>query len=708
MSADVAGGVSAAREAQLARLKIESFQRQLAEEHRRLETFSLASRTERRIAALLSAMQPWGWHLLADRRWPGTRGANIDLIHVGPGGVLVIDVKAWKEPRVEHDMLWNGDADASDDVEALIRVTALVEESVQQLGLAPLEVTPVLVLAGRTGPELALGRVQLLGERRLVAWANRRGARLSEQQVTVVAGQLAETFPPYEAPLPVRVSTAVPAPVVPRAVTQDDELSLFDVAAIEASLVDAALLAPIEEWMTFLHPEQVRLVRRSFNGPARVRGPAGTGKTVVGLHRAAYLAATRTGPILYTAYVRTLPAVLGSLYARLSPTTVDRVEFTGIFALALRLLHERGVRVRLDGDRARLLFNRAWVSTGRRTCLADVAVHPDYWWDEVSGVIKGRALTEFEEYAGLQRVGRRLPLLPPQRAAVWDLYTAYDGLLRADGVCDFADVLALALAEVSREPLHPAYAAVVVDEVQDLTCVGVRFLHALVGDRSDGLLLIGDGQQAVYPGGFTLAEAGVSIAGRGTRLTTNYRNAAEILDVAAAVVAADSYDDLEGVVELGKREMTVARSGGRTARVDARDERSHDAALLTHLRELASEPGVSFGDCAVLASTRAVARRYARLLAAAGVPVVDLEDYDGTKSHRVKVGTFKRAKGLEFKHVFLPMLSAAEPSQRAGEADPAYVERVELERRELYVGMTRARDGLWLGYLTPSSSAPDA
>jgi len=35
--------------------------------------------------------------------------------------------------------------------------------------------------------------------------------------------------------------------------------------------------------------------------------------------------------------------------------------------------------------------------------------------------------------------------------------------------------------------------AVIVDEVQDLTCVALQMLHALVGHRPDGLLLVGDG-----------------------------------------------------------------------------------------------------------------------------------------------------------------------------------------------------------------------
>jgi len=62
--------------------------------------------------------------------------------------------------------------------------------------------------------------------------------------------------------------------------------ALFDVPGLAEQLAKAAS-APLVEWMGFLHPGQTRLVRRSYTGPARVRGPAGTGKSVVMLHRAA-------------------------------------------------------------------------------------------------------------------------------------------------------------------------------------------------------------------------------------------------------------------------------------------------------------------------------------------------------------------------------------------------------------------------------------
>ncbi len=621
------------------------------------------------------------------------------MILVGPGGVLVTDVKAWRDVSVRDGSLYRGDACCNDEVDKLLRVTGLVEQAVAELGLAPVQVVPVLVFAGVPTLRATLGRVELVDEASAPSYALRRGARLSNEQVHTVADLLEEAFPPYGEQPPPRLAL-VPEPVLPRIPAKAGPLdALFDVDDLVDAELEAAAAGTPEDWMVFLHPTQVKLVRRAWNGPARVRGPAGTGKTVVGLHRAAYLATTRPGRLLYVSYVRTLPLVLASLYERLAPGTADRVEFTGLHAWAARLLAGRGQRVRLDGRQVDTLFARAWLAVGRRSALSAVEVAPTYWQQEIDHVLKGRGLTEFEQYAALPRLGRRVRLDRAQREAVWDLYVAYEGLLHAAGLADFNDLLLLAAASLDAEPLDPGYAGVVVDEVQDLNCAGLRLLHRVAGDTPDGLLLIGDGQQSIYPGGFTLAEAGISVQGRAAVLTTNYRNSAEVLEVAARVVADDAFDDLGDAPEAGRRDVEVVRRGGQTNTVEAPDRVSHDAALLAQIRRARSELGLAWGDLAVLAESRSLARSYVGVLRAAGVPTVTLEEYEGRPVDAVKVGTVKRAKGLEFPCVFLPLLRRGPSAPWEGEAASAYEERLARERRELYVGMTRARDRLWLGYL---------
>jgi len=240
-----------------------------------------------------------------------------------------------------------------------------------------------------------------------------------------------------------------------------------------------------------------------------------------------------------------------------------------------------------------------------------------------------------------------------------------------------------------------------VDEVQDLTLVGVRLLHALVGDAPNGLLLVGDAQQAVYPGGFRLADAGIDIRGdRGQVLRTNYRNSKQILDAALTVVAGDAFEDIDGLRTPGLRDVDLTYHDGQVVRVTKPTVDAHDQALLDALRAL---PGGALADAAVLCPSMRAIGHYQRLLAQADIPVCSLEHYDGRPVDAVKLGTYRRAKGLEFKHVYLPQHDAAlldrpaADGTAAAEMPETAQEREELLRSQLFVAMTRARDVLWLG-----------
>lgn len=692
-------GASAGEEAQRQELLAEAHERAAAEARSRSQRFAIAEKTEAATARALSPLAGLGHVLLADRRWPGTKNKNVDLLVVGPGGFLIVDTKAWADVSIDRGRIYRGDSDETDSLDGLLRLVELAQDEFAEVGLAPLEVVPVVVLAGRRGVQERLGRIEVVGEHDVLAHIIRRGTRLGDGQLDALLTKTLTLFPSMNAPDPEVVSTvAEPVLPAPRTSTEED-LALLSSEAVREATVEAALALPVEEWMTFLHPEQAKLIRRSWNGPARVRGAAGTGKTVVGLHRAAYLAETRSGRILYTSFVRTLPVVLRELYRRLSPQTVERLEFVHVHKLAKAFLEDRGQTVSMDLRAAESAYRAAWAEVGKTGGLKNVPQPWDYWQEEIQYVIKGRGLTQFRQYVALDRVGRRYPLNSEQRRMVWDLYCAYEKHLSRGGKLDMADVFVRAEAELRRRPLDQPYAAIVVDEVQDLSCSMVRMLHLMVGDRPDGLLLIGDGQQSVYPGGFTLREAGVSVAGRASVLRINYRNTAEILEMAQAVVSHDAFSDLDGLEELGQRDVEVVRHGLVPIRYQASDGTSHDAAMVSALLAAARRVGVTLGDVAVLAARKRTVKHYLDFLRREGIPSVSLEEYDGRIQDAVKVGTFKRAKGLEFKFVFLPRLVDGPGTRWTDESDAAYRERVELDRRELFVGMTRARDGLWLGFL---------
>ncbi len=702
----MSAGASAGQES-LRQLALASRHEQAAREAREAASrYNAAAVSEKRVARVLAPLSAAGYHFLPDRQWPGSRTAQVDLIMVGPGGVFIVDTKWWKDVVIAAGRVFRDQDDVTDEFDNLADLAFGAEGAFGAVGLAPGEVRPVVVLAGRRGIKATVGTVDIVGESDALRHIASRGNRLTSLQIDAVLRVALTHFPVLGAPQP--VNTAVPEPVIEAPPVEIDESELLSTDEVNSALLEGMLAAPVEDWMTFLHPDQTKLIRRNFNGPSRIRGAAGTGKTVVGLHRAAYLARSRPGKVLVTTYVRTLPTVLSSLLERMAPEVSDKVEFVSVHRFAGRVLSERGIRINTNPVKANSAFKSAWFHVGVKGPLSTIDAKDRYWKEEIDHVIKGRGMTTFESYADSARVGRRRRLTVDQRRAVWDLYRAYEDRLRTAGVHDFADQILLAARSLRDDPITQ-YSSVIVDEAQDLSCAMVGMLYSLVGDESDGFTLIGDGQQSIYPGGYTLAEVGISLAGRGVVMDTNYRNTAEVLAFANAMIAGDQFTDIEGADQRADSTKQVPRHGKTPVVVPNKTSTDHDAAMVSHIRSTASEIGTSYGDIGVLALTKASVALAVRACKNAGIPTVDLEKYDGKTVDAVKIGTVKRAKGLEFKHVVVPRLTAAQlhsnvsdrrtPAGQTAQPNDILRERAERDRRELYVAMTRARDGLWVGVL---------
>src|SRR5690606_30945869 len=173
----------------------------------------------------------------------------------------------------------------------------------------------------------------------------------------------------------------------------------------------------------------------------------------------------------------------------------------------------------------------------------------------------GRGIDSLAEYESVYRVGRGITVRTGNRKLVWRFYCRYEQELAKQGVYDHNDVLAKALAELERDPLPEQYAAVVVDELQDLTLTGLRLVLAISGHGPDQLLLVGDGQQQIYPGGWRLSEAGINLQGRGEVLTRNYRNRRAVAEQAAKVAAINGFEDFNGGPSVNLRSAETLLPG---------------------------------------------------------------------------------------------------------------------------------------------------
>ena len=375
--------------------------------------------------------------------------------------------------------------------------------------------------------------------------------------------------------------------------------------------------APIEEWMIFLHPEQRNLVGRRFDGPALVRGAAGTGKTVVALHRAAVLARRFTGssssqgprrpPVLFTTFIQSLPPVFESLYRKL-PNAVDgAVHFVSVDALAQQVCREAGDPPRLNLEAANRAFSAACDSVVHNgSPLHRSGVTRRYLREELTRVLKGRGIDSLDAYQAAEVPGRHVPFSTAMREQVWRLRTEWDRRLAELGIEDFADVVLRALDFVRRRS-KPTYQAAVVDESQDLTLAGLQLIRALVNgpaddDRPDALFLAGDGAQKLYPGGFTLAEAGLDVRGRSVTLRANYRNTPEIIRAALACAGSQRVDDFGERYLRGDAPWDTQRKGVKPMLVRVGDVRTQIDHVAEQIRELRRRsPYLGLGDFGVFA-----------------------------------------------------------------------------------------------------------
>jgi hypothetical protein len=677
----------------------EKRERAAATARRAAARYQVAPHVERDVMAALKPLADIGFTLLPNRGWPGLRSAQVDLVVVGPSGVYIVDTKSWSDVTVEHGRIYRQDTDVTEDLASLADLAYATEGAMAEIGLTAGEIHAVVVLAGRTGVRARIGTVEMVGEADAASYILERGLRFTEPQLKKVLAAALDYFPVVAAPMQRTIAQHQTVPEDADIGELEKTIPLMSSSALMNKVAAIVKAPPIPEWMTFLDPDQARIVRRSFNGPARIRGAAGTGKTVVGLHRAAYLARTQPGVVLVTSFVSTLPAVQASLMQQLAPDIRERIEFVGTQSFAKRLLSDRGVPHNLQPAIADAEFELAWRTIGQPGLLGKLESKPTYWEDEIEHVIKGRGITTFEQYSELNRTGRLRGLTIDQRRAVWDLFTAYQSRMAARGAHDEADIVMLAEQSLREHPLD-RYGAVIVDEAQDLSSAMIRMLHNLVGNKTDGLTLIADGQQTIYPGGYTLGEVGISLAGRGVVLNTNHRNTSEILIFAEDLVAGDEFTDIEGQATHRDDVAAVQRSGPAPLVVRFSNRQAHDVELPRRIRELVADRHTTFGDIGILALTTFGVRAAIASLQKANIPVVELTHFDGRANDSVKVGTVKRAKGLEFSQVLLaqvPSYLLPGENELVVHEEGAAAEHTELQKRELYVAMTRARDGLWIG-----------
>ncbi|HLL69143.1 MAG TPA: UvrD-helicase domain-containing protein [Micromonosporaceae bacterium] len=467
-------------------------------------------------------------------------------------------------------------------------------------------------------------------------------------------------------------------------------------------------------WRVFLHPEQRRYVERSHSGAFRLSGGAGTGKTVVLVHRARALARRNAAArIVLTTFTTNLAESLRDSLGRLDPGTKQAttlgesgVYVAGVDALAAAVIRAAGPGIadavtRVIGEARSAPTGRApsarWreILESSRTDLPTEIANETFLAAEYSLVVLPHRVQNEAGYLRVRRPGRGLALDRTKRAAVWQLIAAYRAQNRIDGTLDFAEAAAVAAAHLEGTDGQPLPAAdhVLVDEGQDLSPTHWQLLRAIVGSGPDDLFIAEDSHQRIYGARTVLSRYGIRIVGRSQRLTLNYRTTAQNLRYAMAILEGGAYVDLEEQSEV---------TGYRSARSGPAPHVQETQSLANELDAIAErlrvwlKTGTAPETIAVLVHDRYQRERVVNALGERGVPVRAV-DRDKPPTGRALVMTMHRAKGMEFSKVVLAdsgLQTAAERSRRSG-LDESERADAELRARSLvYVAATRARDEL--------------
>ena len=491
----------------------------------------------------------------------------------------------------------------------------------------------------------------------------------------------------------------------------------------------------LDAWRVFLHPEQRVYVERDANGPYRLSGGAGTGKSVVLLHRARRLAqAEPMSRVLLTTFTTNLAHELGRSLARLDPTVprssgrvTSGVSVTGIDALANAVLREA---VDLGPDFEAVVGTRRTGILGRTDTAAawraaiDQAGHDlplplqasAFLEAEYAMVVLPHRITERDPYLRIRRPGRGVRLNRAQRIAVWDVIESYRLATRAAGTLDFGEAAAVAAAHLERVAGEGAgrwFDHVLVDEGQDLSPAQWQLIRALVAARSNDVFIAEDSHQRIYGQRLTLAQYGLRITGRSRRLTLNYRTTAQNLNYAMKMLEGGAYADLEDTPEqvAGYRSARTGPEPRTLACASVTDELDRAAELVRTWAVEADRTGTPLGTIAILVRDRYQRDRVVSGLAERGVTVRGVERDAGSGSEPV-VMTMHRAKGTEFYRVLLFGVStSAIPRSLTSYnySDDEKADALLRERSLLYVAATRARDELVVSWSRePSVLLPSA
>lgn len=458
--------------------------------------------------------------------------------------------------------------------------------------------------------------------------------------------------------------------------------------------LQAIMQEPLEKWRIFLHPTQRKIVDKKFNGPARVLGGAGTGKTVVAMHRAKMLASNleSNGKILFTTYTKNLAEdIKDNLRKICSAEEMKRIDIINLDAWVSNFLRRQGYEYQIVYDEE---VDKAW-----RDAIAiaggDLSFVENFYKDEWVKVVQAQEVYDKVSYCKASRIGRGVRLDRKVRMQIWDVFDEYQNIMNEKLQRDVETAMYECRKILENKKLTGQYTSIIVDEGQDLSPSAYRLLRALAGDehRND-IFIVGDSHQRIYRNKAVLSKCGINVRGRSSYLRINYRTTEEIRKFAFGLLNGVSFDDLDEDYDNGKGCQSLTHGDKPEIKEFATPEEELDY-LISRIHELETA-GVEQKNICIVARTHKLLDSYIAGLQRAGIKSFEIKanKTDDRSFEGIRIATMHRVKGLEFDHVFAVAVNkkVLPFGTRADFEDDISLEEFRTgEKCLLYVALTRAR-----------------
>jgi len=465
--------------------------------------------------------------------------------------------------------------------------------------------------------------------------------------------------------------------------------------------LERALDYPWDKWTVFLHPTQRRTVEQTFNGPARVSGSAGTGKTVVALHRAANIVKRDAdAKLLLTTFSEPLANnLIHKMKMLLTDSELTRVSVNSFIGAARDLAELANV---LDARLATEQETRDVIS-GVISASESDEFSERFVISEWLNVVDPWQVETLDEYATVPRLGRKSRLGAKQRERLWPVFEKVRSGLQSRGIITPPALFGRVRAHYANETARP-FTHIVVDEAQDLGVPELRMLSAISADEEDALFFAGDLGQRIFQEPFSWKSLGIDIRGRSQTLKVNYRTSHQIRRAADGLLPT-ALRDVDGVTE--ERSGTVSVFNGPNPQREIFSSTSDEIDGISGwiLSQLSND--VQPDEIGIFVRTKDELERARNAVKRASSNPIELSERVEDRKGRIAIGTMHLAKGLEFKAVavmacddsLLPLQSRIETAADEASLDDFY----ETERSLFYVACTRARDALLVSGVEPAS-----